>query len=272
MKNFLASAVIIMCGMLNDVSAQTVPEKQPSPEWWLRSAKADSVERYLFHIEGTIGYSKMTGSTVGETHTGGGRAALRKNAVTLKSVYRIDKMSMSFPAMGLNYSSESQLFSTCLDVDVTPLLYGEIGGIWERDNTIFIKNRYSAYAGAGLNGMVSEKHFLDVLLAVGRIDQNYFIPVDGVDVVKGAYSAFYARQQYKLTLDERFSFVEQATYLTNLSYAKRYRISASLDVVIGILRPVSLVFGFTYKFDKESELLGAIATNTTQNIGIRVSW
>ena len=38
-----------------------------------------------------------------------------------------------------------------------------------------------------------------------------------------------------------------------------------------VVQPVSLVLSYNYKFDKENELLGAIAANTSQTIGIQIS-
>ena len=271
MHKSLTILLIIFCCSQNLITAQTTAEKKPSPQWWLNSSLADTVNQWLFHVEGQYSYTNMTGAIEGEMNSVVSRVVVRKNIFTHHTEYMLDKMSLALKSLGMNYAYESHAFTDYLDVDLTRLFYSEAGFIWERDNSIYIKNRYSWYAGAGLNGLIFEKHYLKVLVALGRINQEYTIPVDGFDVVQGAYTAFYVRQNYKYVMNERLSFIEQAYYLTNMTDAGRYRMSVGLNLSIGIVQPVSLVLGYTYKFDKESELLGAIPTNTTQTIGINIS-
>jgi|GEM_PF-2900250 hypothetical protein len=271
MKIIFTAALILIGGLSTFITAQTIVEKKPSPQWWINSSLADTIERYLFHVEGQYNYTKMTGAADGEMQSGGITAAIRKNIVTNHTEYMIDKMNLTLKSLRMNYATESQAFTDYINVDVTRILYGEAGFIWERDDALYIKNRYSLYAGAGLNGLIFEKHYLKVLAAFGRVRQDYTIPVDNFNVTKGAYTAFYIRQLYKYVMDSRLSLIEQAYYLTNMTYSNRYRMSASLNLMIGIIQPVSLVLGYTYKFDKEAELLGAIAKNTTQTIGFNIS-
>ena len=167
MKKPLVLLVILLLGIVNAATAQTAPPHQPAPQWWFTSALADTTNRWLFHAEGQYSYSKMTGATDGETQSGGARVAIRKSIFTHQSVYKIDKMNMALKSLGMSYSTESQVFSDYLDVDITPLVYGEAGFIWERDNTILLKNRYTGYGGVGVNGVLFEKHSVNMLAAVG---------------------------------------------------------------------------------------------------------
>ena len=271
MNRFITAVLLIMCTAFNLVKAQNTAEKKPSSQWWLNSSLADSVDEYLFHVEGQYGYTKMSGAIEGEMQSGGAKLALRKNIFTNHTEYMIDKMNLMIKMMGMNYKTESQAFTDFLDVDITRLLYGEAGFIWERDNSLLINNRYSLYAGAGLNGLIAERHYLKILVAAGRINQDYTIPVNELNVVKGAYTALYIRQNYKYVMDQRFSLIEQAYYLTNINYSGRYRMSLSLNLNINIIQPVSLMLGYNYKYDKESEILGAVGKNTNQTIGINIS-
>jgi hypothetical protein len=271
MKKYMIMVFIIICSSSNLLTAQTDTEKKPSPQWWMKSSLADTIDQLLFHGEGRYSYTKMTGAIEGEMHSGGAKIAIRKNIFTHQTEYVLDKMNLMLKSFGMNYISESHAFSDYLDVDITQLLFSEGGFIWERDNTLMLNNRYTWYIGVGLNSPIVENHFINILVALGRISQDYTIPVDNIDVVKGAYSALYFKQNYKYRLDQRFSFVEQAYLLANLNYSNRYRMSLNLNFNINIIQPVSLVLGYSYKYDKENELLGAIATNTKQSIGIEVS-
>ncbi len=270
MKKILTS-IIIICSTLNIIFAQSDNEPKPSPQWWLGSSLVDSVDQYLFHVEGAYSFTKMTGSIAGEMHSGSIKAVVRKNIFTNNAEYLIDKMDLNIKMLAMNYITESQVFSDYVDVDISKFLFCEGGFIWERDDALLIKNRYSLYVGLGFNGTIYEKHYLKILTAIGRIDQSYSIPVDGIDVVKGVHSVFYLRQTYKYVLDQRFSFMEQAYYLTNTNKYDRYRVGVNLSFYIAVVQPVSIMLGYNYKFDKESKLLGAIAENTTQTIGINIS-
>ena len=271
MKKYLTVVLIVLCSSINFLIAQTASEKMPSPQWWLGSSLVDSVDQFLFHVEGQYSYTKMTGVSEGETQSGFAKVAIRKNIFTHHTEYMIDKMNLMIENLGMGYATESQVFTDYLDVDITRLLYSEAGFIWERDNTLYLNNRYTLYAGVGLNGLIYERHYLKILVALGRINQEYTIPVDAYDVVKGAHTEFYIRQNYKYVIDQRFAFMEQAYYLTNMTDPGRYRMGVGLNFSIGIIQPVSLVLGYIYKFDKERELLGITAGSTTQTIGINIS-
>jgi hypothetical protein len=271
MKKNITTVLIILCSAIAMINAQTITEKVPSPQWWLKSSLADTIDQYLYHVEGQYSYSKATGEVESEMQSGTARVAIRRSIFTNHTDYMMDKMDLNIKSMRMNYATESQAFTDFVDVDITKLFYGEGGFIWERDNTLLIKNRYTIYAGVGLNGMIAENQYLKVLAAAGSINQQYTIPVDYIDVVKGSYSVIYLRQNYKYVLDQRLSFMEDAYYLKNINHSGRYRYSVGFTIMVGIIKPVSLVFGYTYKYDRENELLGIIPKNTTETIGFNVS-
>jgi Protein of unknown function, DUF481 len=271
MKKFITAFLIILCTSLNFISAQTSVEKKPSPQWWLNSALADTIDQYLFHVEANYNYSKMTGAMSGEIQSGSVNAVVRKEFITGHTEIYIDKTDLVIQSLGMNYNVASDAFTEYLDADITRLLYGEAGYIWERDNTLYIQNRNSWYAGLGLNGLICEQHYLKILFALGTVNQNYSIPVDFINVVKGAHSAFYCRQKYKYVITPVFSLMEDAYYLNYFDYSNRYRLGINLNFIIQVVKPLSIVIGYNYKFDKENSLLGIIPTNTTQTIGFNIS-
>ena len=82
MKKYITTVLIIICSFINFITAQDVAVKKPSPQWWLNSSFADSVDEYLFHVEGQYSYTKMTGSIEGEIQSGSIRTAVRKIVFT----------------------------------------------------------------------------------------------------------------------------------------------------------------------------------------------
>lgn len=271
MKKYFVVVLIIIYGSFAKMQAQAADDKKPLPQWWLGSSLADSTKGYLFHVEGQYSYTNMTGPIEGDMQSGGLKAAIRKGTFTNNIDYSMDKMNLKIQLLRMKYSTESQRFIDYLDIDITRLIYAETGVIWERDNTTLIKNRYSMYAGTGLNGLIAEKHYMKLLIAAGRINPEYSIPVDHIDVVKEAFQAFYIRQHYKYVPDRRFALMEDAYYFINMNKTNRYRMGVNLNMSICIVDPVSLVLGYSYKFDSEAELLGAIPKSTLQSIGLNVS-
>jgi len=272
MKNLVTVIFIVLCCSLNFISAQTEAGKKPSPQWWLNSSLADTINQYLFHVEGQYSYTKMTGSIEGEVQSGAVSTAVRKSIFTNHIDYYIDKSDQEIKSLGMSLNTASQAFTEYLDVDITPLFYGQAGYIWERDNSLYIQNRNSLYAGVGLNHVINQQHYLKILLAAGRVNQDYTIPVDNINVVKGAHTVYYIRQQYKYVMGPVFSIMDEAYYLNYFDYANRYRLGVILNLYISVVQPVSLVLGYNYKFDKENELLGAIGANSTQTIGVNINF
>jgi hypothetical protein len=273
MKNYFIFVLITVCISLN-ISAQTAPEKKPSTQWWMGSALADSViDHFRFHVEGQYSYTKTTGMNEGEVQSGGGKSIIRNSIFTNHTEYMIEKTNMTSNVFGVisSYLTNSQVFTDYLDVDVTKLIYFEGGYIWERDNAYELENRNSIYLGAGLNGLIYDKHYLKLLLAYGDVNQDYMIPVDNYNLVKGAHTVFYIRQNYKLVMSPVLSFSEDSYYLTNTQQTERYRMGYGLNLSIMIIQPVSLYIGYNYRYDSEIEMVGLIGKNTVQTLGVNIS-
>ncbi len=268
--NKLLLITIMIFTSLNIIKAQSGAGKPPK-QWWLQNSFADTVQGFLYHAEARYNYTKMTGNIAGEIQSGQVSAAVRRSIVTLNAIYFLDKTDIALKNFGMSYVSKSQTFTGYADVDLNAFLFCEGGFIWERDNMLYLRNRYTLYAGLGFNGNIHQKHYLKVLLAVGNIDQDYTIPVDNLDVIKGAHSAFYIRQHYKFIMNPVLSLMEEAYYLNEIKYSNRYRLGVIVNLNISVVKPVSLVLSYNYKFDKESELLGAVPTNTIESIGVMIS-
>ena len=272
MKKFITTIFVLTSFfLLSFITAQTTAEKKPSPQWWVNSSFADSVDYFLFHGEGRYNYTKTTGSVEGEMQSGSVNLVIRKDVFTHHTEYMIDKTNQNFQSLGMHFATESQALTDYLDVDITRLFYAEGGFIWERDNTIYIQNRFTLYAGLGLNGMIATQHYLKILFAAGNINQEYSIPVTYFNVIKGANTAYYIRQQYKYVINPALSFMEQAYYLSYFSTSDKYRYGIGANLLVAVFQPLSLVLGYDYRFDNQNKLIGVISANTTQTIGVQIS-
>ena len=244
------------------------PEK-----WWLQSARADTVETFLFHTSGRYSFTRMKGVISGDTHSGDINLVVRKNVFTNYSVYKTDKMDLSLKSsINLNYQTTAHYFTDYIDIDFSKVVYGQSGFIWERDDALLILNRYSVYAGIGFNTLLFKKFNIKSLFAFGRIDQEYIIPVDDLDVIKGPYSAFYFRQNYDLIINPNLSLSGQVHYFTDINEMDRYRYGADLNLRVSLVKHFNLIVGYSYKYDRENLLFGIIPENSMQNMGVELSF
>ena len=245
---------------------------QPGEKWWLQSSLADSADHLQIHASGRYSYSRMKGIISGSTNSGNLVLALRKGIFTNFSRYGLDKFDMNLKSsVNLNYATKSQFFTDYVDVDVSRQAFFEAGYIWERDDALLLQNRYTLYGGIGLNTSFVKKLKLKSLLASGRIDQEYTIPVDELDVIKKPYAAFYGVSDFEYAVTPEVAVTGKVYYFTDMNDWDRYRYGYFLNLTVSLWKHVSLVAGYNYRYDSELKLLGLIPDNSTQNIGIEVS-
>jgi hypothetical protein len=263
---FLVFVLLFSIGVPTNVSAK------PHEKWWLQSSLADTTKSLLFHASGKYSYTKMKGALSGEMQTGDINLAERQRIITNFSAYGIDKMDLTLKVpTAINFNTTSYYFTDYIDVDITKVLFGQIGFIWERDNILLIQNRYSYYSGLGLNLSLRKKLKLKSLFAAGRINQEYSIPVDNFNVIKEPYTAFYCVHNVDYTISPVISMSGQVFYFKDMDVSNRYRYGMRFNLMVGIAKHVNLVIGYNYKYDNENALLGIMPDFSTQNLGIEVS-
>jgi hypothetical protein len=248
--------------------------KAQSPEkWWLHSSRTDSVKKeLLFHASAQYSYSKMKGVLSGVMHAGDITVVERKGSFTNFSTYGVDKMDMNLGGtMNMAYKTTSHYFTDYIDADLSKVVFGQAGFIWERDDILLLQNRYSFYTGMGINILLFKKLKLKSLVAMGRINQDYTIPVDNLDVIKKPFIAFYCKHDFVFTITPSVSFLGQVFYYTDIDAKNRYRYGSNLNLQVNVAKHINLVVGYTFKYDRELILFDASPGNSTQNIGIEVN-
>ena len=260
--------------MLFSVWLMSLQVKAQSPEkWWLKSSRADTVKKkLLFHADVKYSYTKMKGVLSGEMHVGDITLVERKGYFSNFLKCGIDKMDISLKGTTpIAFKSTSYYITDYIDADLSKVVFCQTGFIWERDDLLLIENRYSFYTGVGTNILLFKKLNLKSMVAMGRINQDYTMPVDNVDVIKGPYAAFYCKHNIDFMITPSLSFVGYIYYLSNIDDSKRYRYGTNLNLRIGIFKHVNLVIGYSYRYDRELVLFGATPDYSTQNLGIEVS-
>ena len=263
---------LFICVLLNVELISQNRDDKPITQWWTQSSRIDTSKQFLYYARGRFNFSKTRGVISGVNYSGEIFLAGRKGIFTNYAAYRLDKMDMSLrSSINLNYATKSQYFTDFVNLDISRIFIAESGFIWERDDALLIKNRYSFYIGSGINIVLFKSLKLKSLLAAGRIDQEYIIPVDNIDVIKGPNYAAYFRLNYDWIITPGVMLSGQADYFSNIKESDRYRFGVSFNLGVNLIRNVRLLVGYTYKYDKENVRLGIIPENSTQNLGIEIS-
>jgi opacity protein-like surface antigen len=214
----------------------------------------------------------MKGVISGKTNSGNLMLVLRKGIFTNFSRYGIDIIDLSMNgSVNLRYSSKSIFFTNYTDIDINKQFFIQGGYIWERDIALRLKDRHTIYGGVGFNSSLFRKLKIKSLIASGRIDQDYTVPVDNIDVIKKPYAALYSVLDLDYTITNTWSFTSKVYYFTNLNDWNRYRYGYYLNLKVRVWKNISLAGGYNYKYDKELTLLGLIPDNSTQTLGIEIS-
>ncbi|MDD4921332.1 MAG: DUF481 domain-containing protein [Bacteroidales bacterium] len=250
-----------------------LPVKAQSTDmWWQQSSLADSVRNLQFHAVGKYSLTRMQGVISGKMNSGDILLVTRKDIFTNSANGGFDLFNLNLKSINsLNYATKAYYFTDYLDVDVSKLIFAQLGFIWERDDALLLQNRYTLYGGLGINTSTFKKLKLKSLIAMGRIDQEYMIPVEEINVVKKPFTAFYTVHKGMYAIIPGVSLSGKFYYFIDLEEKDRYRYGYNLNLVVSLTKHLNLVVGYNYRFDKELVLLGLIPDNSMQNIGIEVS-
>jgi len=241
--------------------------------WWLKSSLADSTGKPQIHSSGQYSYNRMQGVLSGNMQSGNIMFVLRKGLFTNHTDAGVDIMKLNLKSLNnIKYETTSYYFTDYLDVYICRFFFGQLGYIWERDDALLLDNRYTGYAGLGTNYSAGSKLILKSLAAIGRINQEYIISVDNMDMFDKPYSAFYFTNNCTYSITPDLTLSGRIYYFTNLEDKYRYRYGCNIDLKVGLNKFFSLVIGYNYRYDKELSLLGLIPDNSQQNIGIQVSF
>lgn len=270
MRRIISKTGIFMFMMVSGILSLS---GQPGPgagvPWWLQSSLLDSNRSLRFHEELKINASRMFGAYSSQNQSLMETLVIRKGIVTNQSIYHYQKMDNDMA--GVVIKRTAHFFTDFLVADITPSISAQCGFIWERDDAMYLENRYTVYAGGGMNKTFWSKLTLDNLVALGWLKQNYTIPVTGLDVVKEPYKAIFLRQNYHYTMGPKASVSGQLFYFGNLDDMSRYRWGGHITVNLNLVKWVNLVVGYNYTYDREMYLLGIDPENGSQNMGLQFS-
>ncbi|MDA3930703.1 MAG: DUF481 domain-containing protein [Prolixibacteraceae bacterium] len=256
-------------------------QAQSQEQWWLHSSYESkpisdtlksNVEKVLFHAESKYSLTLSNGITNGSVHAGDILLVERKNRFSHFSYFNINSQNLTIKSnTNSNYKQTVYEFVDYLDIDISKMFFSEIGLILDRNDAALIKSRNAFYLGLGANNLLFKKFHVKSLVAIGRVNQNYTIPVTTYNVIKEPYTLLHIGQKYTLPIDKNITLNGNLSYFIDTNEIDRYRIHLNFNIKAYIIKHIALVVSYSYKYDNEQVLLNLIPNNSLFTTGIQLS-
>lgn len=191
--------------------AEAQAESRPAPDWWNHSSRsaagtADSLKK---HLEIDYSYIHLQGNDEGNVHKGRAQAVLRKGYLTNITTYTIDRVDIE-QSSGGKTKTDTHFFENYLQWDFTKRVYGQTGYIWERDLTTYVENRHIGYIGAGATVLQTGPFKLDLYLAGGYQDENYYRIINQLIGMRSQSTPIiYALQSFSWQITDHLRFTQK---------------------------------------------------------------
>ncbi len=239
-----------------DPPAEAIPDPQELGPWWLFSAlKYEPIyPKWLFHLQGSFTYTKLTGNTEGSIYGGAADFALRKNRYTTHLVYSLSKTDTSSEVEHSTTEDEKQLIFGREQIDLTKRLGITAGTSWERDSTLFLKDRFTHFTGLNVILFDVSKHFLQMAGYYGYDHTQY----DNARLTSVGYNTaediksdgVLLSQTYRANFTEQISLTERFGYMAIFDDDDSYRWRLTVTLNANLTKNVSVFANHLLKEEK----------------------
>ncbi len=236
-------------------------------KWWKKTAhNFDPLPKpLLYHLEGNISYTKVTGNVDADVQKLGAKFILRKNLFTSITSFNSTKNKQELNMKNKNISVEKSLFNQMLSYDITDKLSFGGGVMREYNAPIYLEERWTYYAGATYSFFTKPPFLLKIGAYYGYEDDTYMSDdldeeMEGFAALPGgipkAYDSDGVRLIEHLTwmLNERVTFLQSFDHMYILKDSKYYHWTASATIQVGITKTIS--FFTKYQVNYSKSLLG----------------
>jgi len=191
--------------------AEAQAKSRPAPDWWNHSSRSEAgtAKNLKKHLQLDYSYINLEGNDEGNVHKGSAQAVLRKGYLSNTTTYSIDRVDIE-QSSGGKTKTDTHFFENFLQWDFTKRIYGQTGYIWERDLTTYVENRHIGYVGAGATVFQTGPFQVDLYLAGGYQDENYYrIIKQLVGMDSQNTPIVYALQSFSWQITEQLRFTQK---------------------------------------------------------------
>ncbi len=274
MRKFLISG-ILSSFLVMAVSA--AEEKKPAQEigdWWNKSALSyePMLDPWLYHVEATVSYQKLSGNTEGTIYSTDPMLTLRKGRFSNYLGYKIASQDMDYGDNG-SVETKSETLSEDLRCELVDWMFLGAGYRKVSDDLIYVDNRNTYFAGAGFGWTpVKDRLTLGLFVAYGFEDTAYMAVTELPDEDSGGV---YVQPVIQAVITKTISFSGKATYLeyANSEMDKRWDVDLGFDIALA--PHLYLNLGLNKKYENNIAIRNdpeAEKTTTTQTVGFKLSY
>jgi len=260
--------------------------------WWKNSLTFDPMpKQWLYHFDLTYSWVRLKGNSIADDHNLQARFVFRKNRITNYFRYNLDKKNRALGDDGvavanLMTGATKEFVEVNKEVqdtishhafyegrfDILKKFYVSIGGIYDEDDFISIKQRMVGFAGLGGIPFQTETFSLDFYCAVGKEEKEYTSKYHDYAAMLNPYPhLYYILPNYKLgpirsdiayikenikwAITEHIVLEEDYYYLRDVRDSEKYRWALNCGVVFQFIQNVGISIKYSESFDNTSNVL-----------------
>jgi predicted porin len=271
MRKFLLVALL---GCIFSASGFAV-EEQDIGRWWDRSALSYDpiLEAWLFHVEATVSYQKLSGNTEGTVYSASPLLTIRKGRFSNYLGYNLSAQDVVYSAGSGAVDTRTESITVDLAYEITEWLFVRGGYRNDKDDLTYIKNRDTYFGGVGSSWTTMQDRLtMGAFLAYGNEDTDY---LSELELPAEESDAIYVTPSISYQLTQSVSVGGSATYVEYIDndLGKRWNTNIGLDVALAPHVYLSLSWTKTYENNIAIRLNpDADNTTTVQVVGLKVSY
>jgi len=277
--------------------------------WWKNSLTFDPMpKQWLYHFDLTYSWVRLKGNAVADDHDLQVRFVFRKNRITNYFKYKLDKKNR---ALGDDGVSVVNLMTGATDefievnknvrdtishhafyegrFDIIKEFYVSIGGIYDEDDFLSIKQRMVGFFGLGGIPFQTDTFSLDFYCGVGKEEKEYIKKYhDYAELLQPYPHLYYLLPNYKsgpirsdiVYINEKINWAitehivlqEDFYYLRDFRDSEKYRWAFNCGVLLQFIQNVGISIKYSESFDNTANvLLGRKRDSCVMN-GIQINF
>ncbi|MBF0469119.1 MAG: DUF481 domain-containing protein, partial [Desulfamplus sp.] len=235
-------------------------------------------EPLLYHLEGSLSYTKLSGNVDADIQKYDAALYLRKHFYTSMTTWASTTNDMEINMKNKNLDVQKYDFNQMFGYDISDRLSVGAGFMWKQDNSIFLDARNTLYAGATYSFFIDPPFILKLGAYYGYEDNTYMVddilkdttenkgvpnpPIvwfDNKNVEGGipdGYDSDGVRfiENMTMFLNERVILLHSFDYMAYFKNSEYYHWNTTLTLQVGITKTISFFTRYEMNYDKN--LLG----------------
>ncbi|WP_186441045.1 DUF481 domain-containing protein [Desulfamplus magnetovallimortis] len=239
--------------------------------WWKKTAhRFDPIpDPLLYHLEGSIAFTKLSGNVDAEIMKADADLFLRKRLLTSLTSFHSTANDTELNMKNKQITVDKYDFNQMLAYDISDKLSFGGGFMWKRDNARFLLDRWTYYLGANYSFFIDPPFILKLGAYYGYEDNTYdtdYIEEDSAEAaplwdlpqvggMPETYDSDGIRFMENMTimLNERVVFLHSFDYMMYMKDSKYYHWNTAFTIQVGITKTIS--FFTRYEINYEKSLL-----------------